>query len=125
MIVTLLWRRGTSSAWASADPVLANGEVGLDTTAGRTKVGDGSSAWSALGWSSLSAEQILDVEELLAGGGGGGGGGTGNVSGYVFNEDTSSWESAPAMRLYLGGSVDDTPPGGETPALWAREIVAP
>jgi hypothetical protein len=40
-------RRGTTAQWA-ADPVLAQGEGGLDTDLGKIKYGDGTSAWSAL-----------------------------------------------------------------------------
>ncbi len=43
-------RRGTSSEWTSASPpvVLHQGEVGLDTSAKRIKVGDGFKEWSEL-----------------------------------------------------------------------------
>lgn len=47
-------RRDTAANWASADPVLAQGELGvvLDAADGApdTKRGDGVTAWSALGW---------------------------------------------------------------------------
>lgn len=43
-------RRDTASNWSSADPVLANGELGIETDTGRAKRGDGGSAWSALGY---------------------------------------------------------------------------
>ena len=41
-------RRGTSSEWATANPVLASGEPGLDTTTGILKLGDGSTPWLTL-----------------------------------------------------------------------------
>lgn len=43
-------RKGTSAQWASADPVLADGEWGLDTDLDRFKMGNGTSTWSTLGW---------------------------------------------------------------------------
>lgn len=43
-------RKGTSALWASADTVLADGELGLDTDLDRLKVGNGSSTWSTLAW---------------------------------------------------------------------------
>lgn len=47
-------RRGTSAQWAAGtpvtDPILEYGEVGYDSTVNRFKVGDGTTAWSALAW---------------------------------------------------------------------------
>jgi hypothetical protein len=40
-------RRGTSAAWASANPTLASGEPGYDTTTKNLKIGDGSTAWTS------------------------------------------------------------------------------
>jgi hypothetical protein len=41
-------RRGTSSAWTSANPVLAAGEFGLETDTRRIKIGTGSDVWTQL-----------------------------------------------------------------------------
>lgn len=41
-------RRGTTAAWAAANPILAIGEPGFDTTTGDFKVGDGVTAWLSL-----------------------------------------------------------------------------
>lgn len=41
-------RRGTTAAWTSANPILADGEIGWDTTAANFKVGDGSTVWTSL-----------------------------------------------------------------------------
>lgn len=41
-------RRGTTAEWTLADPVLAEGEVGVDLTTDCFRVGDGVLAWSAL-----------------------------------------------------------------------------
>ena len=43
-------RHDTTANWAAANPTLAAGEVGLDTTLGKFKVGDGSTAWTTLGF---------------------------------------------------------------------------
>ena len=42
------FRRGTSSEWSSANPVLAAGEMGIETNTNLFKVGNGSTAWNAL-----------------------------------------------------------------------------
>lgn len=46
MAVRIQMRRGTTSQWNSADPVLAAGEIGFNTTNGLIKVGTGSTSWS-------------------------------------------------------------------------------
>lgn len=43
-------RRGTAAAWTAANPILALGEVGIETDTRRFKVGDGILAWSALSY---------------------------------------------------------------------------
>lgn len=44
----LQFRRGTASNWTSANSVLAAGEVGYETDTGKFKIGDGTTAWTAL-----------------------------------------------------------------------------
>lgn len=43
-------RRGTSTQWTSADPVLAAGEIGVETDTNQFKLGDGVSNWSDLSY---------------------------------------------------------------------------
>jgi hypothetical protein len=44
----ITFRKGTSSAWTSANPILASGEPGYDLTNEILKIGDGVSSWSGL-----------------------------------------------------------------------------
>jgi hypothetical protein len=48
MAVIIQFRRGTAAAWTSANPTLAEGEVGYETDTGKHKIGDGSTAWTSL-----------------------------------------------------------------------------
>jgi hypothetical protein len=41
-------RRGTAAQWASANPVLNSGELGLETDTNKMKWGDGTTTWNAL-----------------------------------------------------------------------------
>ena len=62
MADTIQIRRGTTSAWNSANPVLALGEQGYDTTTRQYKVGDGTTAWTALAYSTpghIAANTVL------------------------------------------------------------------
>ena len=53
MASVIQFRRDTASAWTSANPTLASGEIGFETDTSKFKIGDGSTAWSSLGYSSL------------------------------------------------------------------------
>ncbi len=48
MAVQIQLRRDTTANWASENPTLAEGEVGLDLTTGGFKIGDGATAWASL-----------------------------------------------------------------------------
>lgn len=50
MAMQIQLRRGTAATWTSVNPVLAQGEVGLETDTGLLKVGDGSTAWTGLSY---------------------------------------------------------------------------
>jgi hypothetical protein len=41
-------RRGTAAEWTTANPILADGELGIETDTSLMKIGDGVTAWSAL-----------------------------------------------------------------------------
>lgn len=43
-------RRDTAANWTSANPILAAGELGVETDTSRFKVGNGSTAWSSLAY---------------------------------------------------------------------------
>lgn len=48
----ILLRRGTSTEWASTNPVLGDAEMGVETDTGRFKLGDGTTAWVNLAYKS-------------------------------------------------------------------------
>ena len=43
-------RRDTAANWTSNNPTLLNGELGYETDTGYLKIGDGSTAWTSLGY---------------------------------------------------------------------------
>ena len=53
MAVQIQLRRGTASAWTVANPTLAIGEFAIETDTDQYKIGDGSTAWTSLDYSSL------------------------------------------------------------------------
>lgn len=111
-------RRGTTAQWADADPVLAAGEPGFDTTAGTLKVGDGTAAWSEL--------------PAIEGGGDGGGGGPA-VAVADLAVVASTYDGTASHYTLLsyqpgaaeGGLVpDDWHAGGTVPAAAAAGFIA-
>ena len=48
--VKIQLRSDTSANWASVNPVLLAGEMGLETNTNRIKIGNGSTAWNSLGY---------------------------------------------------------------------------
>ena len=52
-------RRDSAADWTSVNPVLAEGEVGLETDTGLVKYGNGTSAWTALPYPSNSNTTYL------------------------------------------------------------------
>ena len=64
-------RRGTASQWTTADTVLSSGEWGFETDTGKVKIGDGTTAWTALGYTgagdvTLTGTQTLTNKTLTA-----------------------------------------------------------
>lgn len=56
MATQIQFRRDTSANWTSANPTLAQGELGLETDTSKYKIGDGTTAWTSLAYGSLSGE---------------------------------------------------------------------
>ena len=56
-------RRGTAAEWASVNPVLAQGEPGVETDTGKQKFGNGVAAWASLPYASAGPQGIPGVAD--------------------------------------------------------------
>lgn len=56
-------KRGTSIQWASATYVLKDGEIGIDKTLNKIKVGNGSSLWSALPFINVLPSELTELAQ--------------------------------------------------------------
>lgn len=56
MAVQIQFRRDYAATWTTNNPVLAQGEVGLEVDTNAYKVGDGTTAWNSLLYNQLSPE---------------------------------------------------------------------
>ena len=100
-------RRGTAAAWTAANPVLAEGEPGLELGTGKIKYGDGLSTWSDLSYASSGS-----------GGSSGGGGSSDQLSVATFGalgdgstNDTAAIQAAINASRTAGGGAVFFPPG--------------
>jgi len=53
MPIQIQLRRGTAATWSSNNPILAIGEVGLETDTKYFKLGNGSTAWNSLAYGGI------------------------------------------------------------------------
>ena len=102
MSVTIQQRRDLAATWTADNPVLHQGEFGVETDTGQVKLGDGATAWTALAY---------------WGGGGGGGGGGGlpalaeagvSAGGTLALNKITEVTASTALTMTLPSSVADS-----------------
>jgi broad specificity polyphosphatase/5'/3'-nucleotidase SurE len=54
-------RRGLSTFWTSTNPVLSQGEIGIETDTGKKKIGNGTDEWTQLGYDIPTAAAITNT----------------------------------------------------------------
>ena len=58
MAVQIQLRNDTAANWTSVNPTLAQGEVGIERDTGLMKIGNGSTDWDNLAYSSIDTTQV-------------------------------------------------------------------
>lgn len=66
MAVRIQVRRGTTTQWNDADPVLNEGEIGYNVTLASYKIGDGSTIWSELDYFPTMADLDTSLGDYIA-----------------------------------------------------------
>lgn len=102
-------RHDTAANWTSANPTLMVGEFGYETDTGKFKLGDGSTAWASLSYTSFPAGQITGQVPV---GSGGTGLATLTAHGVLVGEGTSNValvgpSSTAGQPLCSNGSSND------------------
>lgn len=77
-------RRDTAANWTSADTVLSQGELGVETDTLKAKLGDGSTAWTSLGYFG-DVSSINNIGDVTI---------SGESSGEVLQWDGAAWVNA-------------------------------
>ena len=65
--ITIKLRRGTAAQWTSSNPILSDGEVGLETDTRKFKVGNGFGQWTSLqywGGAGGGASEFIDLTDV-------------------------------------------------------------
>lgn len=68
MAVQIQLRRGTAAAWTSANPTLADGEIGVESDTDFFKIGDGLTAWTNLSYGGLQGTAGTNGQGVPTGG---------------------------------------------------------
>jgi len=63
MAVQIQFRRDTGANWASANTILAAGEMGINTTTNQFKIGDGTTAWNSLSYAPISGT-VASIDDI-------------------------------------------------------------
>jgi hypothetical protein len=61
MAVQIQLRNDTAANWTAANPVLAAGEMGVETDTDQFKLGDGTTAWTLLAYGGIQGESAYEV----------------------------------------------------------------
>jgi len=62
VITQIQLRRGTAASWTSTNPTLAAGEIGLETDTLLIKIGNGSTAWTSLSYSTALPPLVTNAQ---------------------------------------------------------------
>ena len=65
MSVRIQFRRATAAEWTASNPILAEGELAIELDTDFYKVGDGTTAWNDLAYSSLPASGSTDANYVI------------------------------------------------------------
>lgn len=65
MANTIKLRRGTTAQWSAANPTLAEGEIGIDLTLVKFKIGNGATAWNSLAFFETLPSQTSNAGKYL------------------------------------------------------------
>jgi hypothetical protein len=103
MAVKLQFRRDTAANWESENTILSEGELGLDTTNERFKIGNGVDGWNQIDFAQYTnkAETFSDTVTLA--------GSDGGSSDWAV-ETSGDWEGTFTINKTINGIITtDTP----------------
>lgn len=87
MATIIQLRRDTAANWASVDPTLDAGEIGIETDTRKIKIGNGSTVWTNLSYakSDISDLSVNDLSDVVV---------TSATNGQVLKYNGTNWVNA-------------------------------
>lgn len=61
MAIQIQLRNDTAANWASANPTLAKGEIGVEIDTNKMKIGLGNTAWNALAYTGIDPQEVVPL----------------------------------------------------------------
>ena len=74
-------RRDTSVNWTSTNPILAEGEIGVETNTNKFKIGDGTTSWINLSYQGIETSALDNLTDVTI---------TSSANGDILAYDSSS-----------------------------------
>lgn len=99
MAIQIQMRRGTAAQWTSSNPTLAVGELGVETDTNKLKVGDGTTAWNSLGYTTPSLD-VADLGDVTI---------TSVTSGEALVWNGTAWVNSDLTSTITASIVDSAP----------------
>lgn len=65
VLARMYQRRASASVWTAINPILHEGEWGLEVNTGRTKIGNGIDEWTELDYASPSTAEVQSIADLV------------------------------------------------------------
>jgi len=97
-------RRGGAQEWANANPILAQGELGIELDTGRIKIGDGVTSWNSLRYE-RPLESITSTANTLVQRDADGNFSAGNITANLIGSASTAQRLTTARQIQLSQDV--------------------
>ena len=65
MPIIIQLRRDTASNWSANNPIIAEGEIGIETDTGKFKLGNGANSWSTISYGGIIGPNASDLDPFF------------------------------------------------------------
>ena len=98
-------RRGGAQEWQNANPILAQGELGIELDTGRIKIGDGVTSWNTLRYE-RPIESVSNTANTLVQRDADGNFSAGTVTATLIGNSATASRLASSRQIQLSGDVE-------------------